>query len=255
MINFDNYVNGIETKHNKNWPYIPDHPYWILITGGWGSAKTNLLFNRNLIENQPDIDKIYLYAKDPYESKYQYLINKREYVGINLFNYPKAFIDYSNNMHDVYKSIDDYNPDKENKILIGFDDMIADMIHNKKLNSIVTELFIRGKNLQFSLVFITQSYFKVPKDVTLNTSHFFISKIPNKRELQQIAINHSSDISTKNFANIYRKCTDEPYSFLVNDTTLSSNDSVRFSKTFSNIKCKFPWIQITLSVIPLYNHN
>ena len=114
-----------------------------------------------------------MYAKDPYEAKYQYLINKREGVGINHFNDPKAFIEYSNDMHDVYKNIDDYNPDKENKILIVFDDMIADMIHNKKLDSIVTELFIRGRKLNISLVFITQSYFKVLKDVRLNTSHFF----------------------------------------------------------------------------------
>ena len=98
-------------------------------------------------------------------------------------------------MQDVYKNINYYNPDKENKILIVFN-MIADMIHNKKLDSIVTELFIRGRKLNISLVFITQSYFKVPKDVRLNTTHFLISKIPNKRELQQIAINHSSDIST-----------------------------------------------------------
>ena len=90
--------------------------------------------------------------------------------------------------------------------------MIADMIHNKKLNSVVTELFIRGRKLNISLVFITQSYFKVPKDVRLNTSHFFIAKIPNKRELQQIAINHSSNINTKDSANIYRKSIDEPYS-------------------------------------------
>ena len=138
-------------------------------------------------------------------------------------------------MHDVYKNIDDYNPDKENKILIVFDDMIADMIHNKKLNSIVTELFIRGRKLNISLVFITQSSFKVPKDVRLNTSHFFITKIPNKRELQQIAINHSSDINTKDFANIYRKCTAEPYSFLVNDTTLASDNPLRFRKNLFNI--------------------
>ena len=98
-------------------------------------------------------------------------------------------------MYDAYKNIDEYNPDKENKILIVFDHMIADMIHNKKLNSIVTELFIRGRKLNISLVFITQSYFKVPKDVTLNTSHFFIAEIANKRELQQIAINHSSDVN------------------------------------------------------------
>ena len=189
-------------------------------------------FILNLIENQADIDQIYLYANNPYEAKYQYLINKRQNVGINN---PKAFFEYSNDMHDVYKNIDDYNPDKENKILIVFDDMIADMIHNKKLNSIVTELFIRGRKLNISLVFITQSYFKVPKDVRLNTSHFFISKIPNKRELQQVAINHSSDISTKDFINIYRKCTAEPYSFLVNDTTLASDNPLRFRKNLFNI--------------------
>ena len=151
-----------------------DHLYRILILGDSGSGKTNVLLN--LIENQPDIDKIYLYAKDPYEAKYQYLINKREGVGINHFNDPKAFIEYSNDMHDVYKNIDDYNPDKENKILIVFDDMIADMIHNKKLNSIVTELFIRGRKLNISLAFITQSYFKVPKDGRLNTSTFLFQK-------------------------------------------------------------------------------
>ena len=211
MINFDDYVNENKTRHNKNWPFIPDHSYRILIIGGWGSGKTNLLLN--LIKYQPDIDKIYLYSKDPYEAKYQYLINKRERVSINYFNDPKAFIDYSNDMHDVYKNIDEYNPDKENKMLIVFDDMIADMIHNKKLNSIVTELFIRGRKLNISIAFITQSYFKVPKDVRLTTSHFFIAKIPNKRELQQIAINNSLDISSKDFANIYRKCTAETIFF------------------------------------------
>ena len=145
-----------------------------------------------------------MYAKDPYEAKYQYLINKREGVGIDHFKDAKAFIEYSNDMHDVYKNINYYNPNKENKILVVFGDIIADMIHNKKLNSIITELFIRGRKLNTSLAFITQSYFKVPKDVTLNITHFFISKIPNKRELQQIAINHSSDISTEYFVNIYR---------------------------------------------------
>ena len=108
-------------------------------------------------------------------------------------------------MHYVYGNIDEYNIDKERKILIVFNDMIADMIYNKKLNSIVTELFIRGRKLNISLVFITQSYFKVPQDVRLHTTQFFITKIPNKRELQQIALNHSSDISTKNFINIYKK--------------------------------------------------
>ena len=114
--------------------------------------------------------------------------------------------------------------------------MIADMIHNKKSNSIVTKLFIRGRKLNISLVFITQSYFKVPKDVRLNTTHFFIAKIPNKRELQQIATKHSSNINTKDFANIYRKYTAESYSFLVNDATLPSNNSLRFRKNSFGIE-------------------
>ena len=121
------------------------------------------------------------------------------------FNDPKAFIDHSNDMQNVYKNIDEYNIGKEHKILRISDDMIADMINNNKLNSTVTELFIRGRKLNISLVFITQSYFKVPKDVRLNTTHFFITKSPNKKGLQQIALNHSSDISTKDFINIRKK--------------------------------------------------
>ena len=174
MINFDDYTNENIIEHNSKWPYIPDNPYRILITGSSGSGKTNALIN--LINNQPDIDKIYLYAKDPYEKKYQYLINKREEVGLDHFNDPKTFIEYLNDMRDVYKNIEDYNLGRERKILIVFDDMIADMINNKKLNPIVTELFIRGRKLNISIVFITQSYFKVPKDVRLNSTHFFYHK-------------------------------------------------------------------------------
>ena len=163
MINFDDYVNKNKNKHNLKWPYIPDHPYRILIIGGSGSGKTNALLN--LINNQPDIDKIYLYAKDPYETKYQFLINKRERTGLKHFNDPKAFIEYSNDMQDVYKNIDEHNIYEECERLIAFDDMVADVINNRKLNSIVTELFIRGRKLNISLVFIAQSYFKDPKDV------------------------------------------------------------------------------------------
>ena len=224
MINFDDYTNENIIEHNSKWPYIPDHPYRILIIGGSGSGKTNALLN--LINNQPDIDKIYLYAKDPYEKKYQHLINKLEKVGLNHFNDPKASMEYSNDMQDVYKNIEDYNPIKKRKVLIIFDDMI----NNNKLNPIVTELFIRGRKLNISIVFITQSYFKVPKDVRLNSTHLFIMKIPNKRELQQIALNHSSDTDFKDFMNIYKKSTKEPYSFLVNDTTLLSDDPLRFRK-------------------------
>ena len=228
MINFDEYTNENKIEHNSKWSYIPDHPYRILIIGGSGSGKTNALLN--LINNQLDIDKIYLYAKDPYETKYQYLINKREEVGLDHFDDPKPFMEYSNDMQDVYKNIDDYNPRKKRKILIVFDDMIADTINDNKLNSVVTELFIRGIKLNISIVFITQSCFKVPKDVRSNSTHFFIMEIPNKRELQQIALNHSSDIDFKDFMKIYKKYSKEPYFFLVNDTTLPSDDPLRFRK-------------------------
>ena len=112
--------------------------------------------------------------------------------------------------------------------------MIANMINKQKLNPIVTELFIRSRKLNISIVFITQSYLKVPKDVRLNSIHFFILKIPNKRELQQIALNHLSDTDFKDFMKIYKKCTTEPYSFLVNDTTLPSDDPLRFRKNVLN---------------------
>ena len=114
MINFDDIVSENKTAHNKNWSYIPDHSDRILIIEGSGLRKTNVLLN--LIENQPDIDKIYLSAKDPYEAKHQYLINKRKGVGINYFKDPKAFTEYSNDMRNLYRNINYYNPDKKNKI-------------------------------------------------------------------------------------------------------------------------------------------
>ena len=135
MINFDDYTNENIIEHNPKWPYTPDHPYRILIIGSSGSGKTNALLN--LINNQPDIDKIYLYAKDPYEAKYQFSINKRAEVGSDHFNNPKTFIEYANEMRDVYKNIEDYNLGRERKILIVFDDMIADMINNKKYYAIL----------------------------------------------------------------------------------------------------------------------
>ena len=150
MIDFDNYTNENKTEHNSKWTCTPDNPYRILIIGGSGSGKTNALLN--LINNQPNIDKIYLYPKDPYEAKYQFLTNKREKVGLKHFNDPKGFTEYSNDMHDVYKNIDEYNLGKIRKILRVFDDIIADIINNKKLNSVVTELFIRGRKINISLV-------------------------------------------------------------------------------------------------------
>ena len=105
MINFDNYTNENKSKHNPDWPYILDHLYRILIIEGSGSGKTNALLN--LMNKQPDIGKIYLFAKDPFEAKYQFLINKRESTGLKNFNDPKAFIEYLNDMQDVYKNIND----------------------------------------------------------------------------------------------------------------------------------------------------
>ena len=145
MINFDDYTNENKAEHNSNLPYIPDHPYRILIVGGSGSGKTNALLS--LRDNQPDIDKICLYAKDPYEAKYQYLINIREKAGLNHYDDRKAFMDYSSNMPDVYKKFEEYNPGKKRKVLIVFDNMIADIINNKKLNPIVTECLLEVENL------------------------------------------------------------------------------------------------------------
>ena len=185
----------------------------------------------NFNKQSSDIDKIYLYAKNSYEAKYQYLVNKREKVGLHHFDDPKAFIEYSNDIQDVYKNIEEYNLGKKRQVLIVFDVMIADMINNKKLNPTLTEFFIIGRKLNISNVFITQSYFKVPKNVRLNSTHFLIMKIPNKRELQQIYFNLSSDIDFQDFIKIYKKCTTEPYSFSVNDTTLSSDVPLTFRKS------------------------
>ena len=168
MINFDDVIKKETKENNPNWPELPDHPYRILIIGGSGSGKTNSLFN--LINQQPDIDKIYLYGKSLNEAKYQLLIRKREDVGTKRFNDSQAFIEYSSNMADIYKNLEDYNPNKEQKILIVFDDIIADMLGNKKLIPIATEFFIRGRKLSISLVFITQSYFDLPKDIRINSS-------------------------------------------------------------------------------------
>ena len=119
-------------------------------------------------------------------------------------------------MDDVYENIHDYNLSRRRKILIAFDDMIADIMTNKKFQAIIKELFIRCRKLNISLVFITQSYFSVPKDVRLNSTHYLIMKINNKRELQNIAINHSADIDYKHFVKTYKECTKKRYSFFDN---------------------------------------
>ena len=134
-------------------------------------------------------------------------------------------------MDDAYKNIDDYNP---KKIIIVFDDMISDIMTNKKFQAIIKELFIRDRKLNISLVFITHSYFRFPKNVRLNSTHYLIMKIHNRRKIQQIAIDHSTDIDYKDFLRIFRNCTNEPYSFLAIDTTLPADNLMRFRKNFSD---------------------
>ena len=177
--------------------------------------------------------KNFLYAKDPYEAKYKFLINKNESTGLKHFNDSKAFLEYSNDMDDIYKIVQEYNPNKKRKILIVFDAMVADVLSNKKLNPIVTELFIRGRKLNISLVFITESYFAVPKNIRLNSPHYLFREIPNKQELQQNAFNHSSDIDFKDFTNFYKKFTAKPYFVLVIDATLVSDNRLGFRKNLS----------------------
>ena len=129
-------------------------------------------------------DKIYLYTKDLNKPKYQFLIKKHEDVGIKHLNDPKAFIEYSNTMDDIYNNIDDYSPTRE--VLIVFDDMIADIMTNKKFQTIIKELFIRCRKLNTSLVFITQSYFSVPKELRLNSTHYLIMNIPTKQSYNKL---------------------------------------------------------------------
>ena len=226
MFNLDDITKENNKEHNTKWPFIPDQPYRMLIIGGFGSGKTNA--SLNLYKEQDDIGKIYLYAKDLSEPKYENLIKKQKDTGTKHLIDQKEFIECSNTM-DVYKNTDDYNPSRKRKILIVFDDMIADIMTNKKFQAIIKELFIRCRKLNISLVFITQSYFSVPKDVRLNSTHYLIMKINNKRELQNIAIDHSANIDYNNFMKIYRECTKEPYCFLTTDTTLPASDPLRFN--------------------------
>ena len=161
MFNLDNITNENNKEHNEKWPYIPDHPYRILIIGGSGSGKTNALLH--LIKEQDDIDKIYLYAKDLSEPKYEFLIKKCESAGTKHLNDSNTFIECSNTMDDVYQNIDNYNSTRKRKILIVFDDMIVDIMSNKKFQAVVKELFIRCKKLNISLVFITYLIFLFQK--------------------------------------------------------------------------------------------
>ena len=226
MINLDNIVSNKNTsssEHN-NWPFR------MLIIGPSGSGKTNTLLH--LIEKFYPIDKIYLYAKDTNEPKYQYLINKREQAGIKNLNDPHAFIEYSNDMNDVLENTNNYNKNKtrEKKVLIVFDDMIADIMRSEKFKAIVKELFVRCRKLNISIVFITQFYFRTPKDARLNSTHYILMKIGNKKELKIIVEENSGHLDFKEFLKIYNYCTREPYSFMMVDTR--PNARITFKKNF-----------------------
>ena len=163
MINLDSITNENNKEHNEKWPYIPDHPYRILIIGGSGSGKTNALLN--LINEQHDIDKIYLYARDLSEPKYEFLVKKCEDVGIKHVNNSNAFTECSNTMENVYENTDDYNPIRKRKKLIVFDDMIADIMKNRRFPAVIKELFIRSRKLNISL-FLSHSFIFMSKKMS-----------------------------------------------------------------------------------------
>ena len=208
----------------------------MLVIGPSGSGKTNTLLH--LINNFHPIDKIYLYAKGTDEKKYQYLINKREQAGIKTLNDPHAFIEYSNDMNDVLEDINNYIKNRDKKVLIIFDDMIADIMRSEKFKAIVKELFIRCRKLNISIVFITQSYFRTPKDARLNSTRYILMKIGNKKELKSIAEENSGHLNFKDFLKIYNYCTREPYSFMMVDARPTAR--VTFKKSFNEpIQCFF----------------
>ena len=212
MLKLDNIVSNKLKNSSEN----DDWPFRILTIGPSGSGKTSTLLH--LINNLHPIDKIYLYAKDTDEKKYQYLTNKREQAGIKNVNDPHAFIEYSNDMNDVLEDINNYNKKRDKKVLIIFDDMIADIMRSEKFKAIVKELFIRCRKLNISIVFITQSYFRTTKDARLNSTHYKLMKIGNKKELKSIGEENSGHLDFKDFLKIYNYCTREPYSFMMVDT-------------------------------------
>ena len=197
MLNLDNIVS------NKKKSSLEDNgwPFRMLIIGPSGSGKTNTLLH--LINNLHPIDKIFIYAKDLHEPKYEYLINKREQAGIKNLNDPHAFIEYSDDMNDVLHNIINYNKNRDKKVLIVFDDMIADIEYNKNFKQIIKELFYRARKINISVVFITQSYFRALKDARLNSTHYILMKIGNKKELKRIAEETSGHLDYKDFLKIY----------------------------------------------------
>ena len=200
----------------------------MLIIGPSGSGKTNTLLH--LINDLDPIDKIYLYAKDLHEPKYEYLINKREQAGIKNLDDTKAFIEYSDDMDDVLDDINNYNKNRDKKVLIVFDDMIADIEYNKNFKQVIKELFYTASKINVSIVFITQSYFRALKNARLNSTHYILMKIGNKKELKSIAEEKSGNLDYKDFLKMYNYCTREPYSFMTIDARPIA--TIPFKKNF-----------------------
>ena len=223
MLNLDNIVSNKKIKEDNNWPFR------MLIIGPSGSGKTNTL--PHLINNLHPIDKMYLYAKDIHEPKYEYLINKREQAGIKNLNDPHAFIEYSEDMDDVLDDINNYNKNRGKKVLIVFDDMFADIEYNKKFKRIIKELFYRARKINVSIVFITQSYFRALKDARLNSTHYIIMKINNKKELKRIAEEKSGHLDYKDYLKMYNYCTKEAYTFMTLDARPTT--TIPFKKNFN----------------------
>ena len=220
MLNLDNIASnrkkisledttGSSSSERNNWPFR------MLIIGPSDSGKTNTLLH--LINNLHPIDKMYLYANNIHEPKHEYLINKREQTGIKNLNDPHDFIEYSDDMNDVLDDINDCNKNRDKKVLIVFDDMIADIEYNKNFKQIIKELFYRARKINASIVFIPQSYFRALKDARLNSTHYIIMKINNKKELKRIAEEKSGHLDYKDFLKMYSYRTEEPYSFMIID--------------------------------------
>ena len=222
MLNLDDIVSNKKENKDDDWPFR------MLIIGPSGSGKANTLLH--LINNLHPIDKIYLYAKDIDEKKYQYLINIREQAWIKNLNDPKAFIEYSDDMNDALDNINNYNKNRDKKVLIVFDDMIADNLRSEKFKAIVKELFIRCRKFNVSIVFIMQSYFRTPKDARLNSTHYILMKIGSKKELKSIAEEKSGYLDYSDFLKMYNYCTKEPYSFMMIDTRPTT--TITFRKNF-----------------------
>ena len=225
MLNLDNIVSNKNENKNNNWPFR------MLIIGPSSSGKTNTLLH--LLNNLHPIDKIYLYAKDIHEPKYEYLINKREQAGINNLNDPKAFIEYSDDVNNVLDNINNYNKNRDKKVLIVFDDTIADIDYNKNFKRMIKELFYRARKINVSVVFIIQSYFRALKDARLNSTYYILMKIGNKKELKRIAEEKSGHLDYKDFSKIYNYCAKEPYSFMLIDTRPTA--SIPFKKNFDEL--------------------